>query len=169
MFNLGEFVVNASSGICEIKDIVELDMSGDKTLKSYYLLVPVDEQTAKVFIPVDNASQRIRKVIDSDKANQVIEEIPSISEIVVPSEKERELTYKNAIKSCEPEQLVGIIKSLHRSKRERFAQGKKCTAVDERYSKLAENHLYAELAFALGMQKSDMSQLVSERLEMVSV
>ena len=62
MFNLGEFVVNASSGICEIKDIVELDMSGDKTLKSYYLLVPVDEQTAKVFIPVDNASQRIRKV-----------------------------------------------------------------------------------------------------------
>lgn len=165
MFNLGEFVVNASSGICEIKDVVELDMSGDKTLKSYYLLVPVDEQTAKVFIPVDNAGQRIRKVINSDEASKVIDEIPNISEIVVPNEKERELTYKNAIKSCEPEQLVGILKSLHRRKQERFAQGKKCTAVDERYFKLAESHLYAELAFALDKQKSEMSELISARIE----
>lgn len=164
MYKLGEFVVNASSGICEIKDIVELDMSGDKILKSYYLLVPVDEQTAKVFIPVDNADARMRKVIDSGEANKVIEAVPTIEEIIVKNEKERELTYKNAIKSCDPQQLVGIIKTLYCRKQERIAQGKKCTAVDERYSKLAENHLYAELAFALGKQKNEIEEIIAERI-----
>ena len=164
MFELGDYVVNAINGICEIKDIVELDMTGDKKLKSYYLLVPVDEKTAKVFIPVDSASQRIRPVIEEAVAEQVINNIPTVEEIVITNEKEREATYKQVIKSCEPEKLVAILKSLYHRKQERFAQGKKCTAVDERYFKLAENHLYAELAFALGRKKDEMEQLITDRI-----
>ena len=47
MFNVGDFVLNATNGICEIVDEVDLDMSGNKQIKSYFLLVPVGEQSAK--------------------------------------------------------------------------------------------------------------------------
>ena len=36
MFEIGDYVLNATNGICKISEIVELDMSGDKQLKSYF-------------------------------------------------------------------------------------------------------------------------------------
>ena len=55
MFEIGDYVLNATNGICKISEIVELDMSGDKQLKSYFLLRPVEEENDRVYIPVDNA------------------------------------------------------------------------------------------------------------------
>ncbi len=46
---------------------------------------------------------------------------------------------------------------------ERSAQGKKSTAVDEHYFKLAEESLYSELAFAIGRDKSEMKDLIEEK------
>ena len=39
MFEIGDYVLNATNGICKISEIVELDMSGDKQLKSYFFFV----------------------------------------------------------------------------------------------------------------------------------
>lgn len=36
MFEIGDYVLNATNGICKISEVVELDMSGDKQLKSYF-------------------------------------------------------------------------------------------------------------------------------------
>ena len=164
MFEIGDYVVNATNGICQITEIVEMDLSGDKILKPYYLLVPVEEASARVYIPVETAEKRIRKAINQRQAMQVIDSVKQIDETRINTEKERELRYKEAIKSCDPEKLVSIIKTLYRRRQERMAQGKKSTAIDERYFKLAENHLYAELAFALGRQKDEMEDLIKERV-----
>ena len=75
MFEIGDYVLNATNGICKIKEIVELDMSGDKNPKSYFLLRPIDEENDKVYIPVDNADKRIRKVINKEEAVSIIEMI----------------------------------------------------------------------------------------------
>ena len=45
--------------------------------------------------------------------------------------------------------------------------GKKTTIVDERYFKLAEKQLYSELAFALGVQKSGINQMIEKTLKLV--
>ena len=49
MLEKGSFVVNTSNGICEVSDIVTMDMTG--TEKEYYVLVPIDEKKAKAFLP----------------------------------------------------------------------------------------------------------------------
>ena len=45
--------------------------------------------------------------------------------------------------------------------------GMKTTIVDERYFKLAEKQLYSELAFALGVQKSGINQMIEKTLKLV--
>ncbi len=162
MFEKGNFVVNANNGICEITDIVTMNMSGSN--KKYYLLVPVDEKTAKVYIPVDLAEQRIRLAMTENEALDFIKDIKDIDEAYLENEKEREKTYKEAISSRDPKRLVGIIKTLYLRKQERLGAGKKNTAVDERYFKLAENHLHSELAFALKIEKSEVAQLITSHL-----
>ena len=99
MFEIGDYVLNATNGICKISEIVELDMSGDKKLKSYFLLRPVEEENDRVYIPVDNADKRIRKVITQDEAKAVLDRVPEIEALVVNNEKERETRYKEAVRS----------------------------------------------------------------------
>ena len=57
MFKKGCYVVNTNHGICEISDVVTMNMgSGDR---EYYVLVPIEESTAKVFLPVDIAEKQL--------------------------------------------------------------------------------------------------------------
>ena len=58
----------------------------------------------------------------------------------------------------------GIVKTLYIRKQERTAQGKKITALDERYMRTAENELYSELSLTLGIPKDEMEQYIRERL-----
>ena len=118
MFEIGDYVVNATNGICQIKEVVKMDLSGGKQEKEYFYLEPVDEKSAKAYIPLDIAPTRIRKVIDAKKATEVISAVDSIEELLVSSEREREAIYKAAIKSCEPKELVAMIKNIFRRKTE---------------------------------------------------
>lgn len=60
---------------------------------------------------------------------------------------------------------MGIIKNIYHRKKVRNEQGKKNTAVDERYFKIAENTLYSELAFAVGKKKDEMQELIAATIE----
>ena len=95
-----------------------------------------------------------------EEAQALIESIPDIDEAYIENEKERELTYKEALNSRNPKKLVGIIKTLYLRRQERAEAGKKNTAVDERYFKLAENHLHSELAFAMQVDKCEVNDII---------
>lgn len=163
MFERGSFVVNANNGICEISDIVTMNMSGAE--KEYYVLIPIEEKTAKIFLPVDVAEKRIRPAMKKDEAWSLIKEIKAVDGILVENEKEREKIYKEAINSRDPKRLISIMKTLYIRRKKRFEDGKKSTAVDDRYFKLAENNLHSELAFALGVKKSEVGQIIEENVE----
>ena len=163
MFEKGSFVVNANNGICEVSDIIMMNMTGEE--KEYYVLVPIEEKTAKVFLPVDIAEKRIRPTMKKEDAWKLIREIRAVDETLVENEKEREKIYKEAINSRDPKRLISVMKTLYIRRRERLEAGKKTTVVDERYFKLAENQLYNELAFSLGVQKSEVNQIIEDNIE----
>lgn len=162
MYQIGEYVVKTNNGVCRIEDIVHLNMSGVDEKKEYYLLVPIEDKGAKIYVPVDKAQENLRDVISDDDAWKLIRGIPQIESIWIENEKLREQEYKAAMKDGRPEALVGIIKNLYYRSQARLAEGKKSTAVDERYFRLAENALYSELAFAIGREKEDMDDLIKE-------
>lgn len=160
MFEKGDFVVNASNGICKIEDIVWMNMAGSE--KEYYVLVPLEEKTAKVYLPIDIAPKRIRRVMTESEAWNLIRSVQQIDQVFIENEKEREKIYKDAISSRDPQKLISIIKTLYFRKQERIGAGKKNTAVDERYFKLAENQLHSELAFSLGVEKDKIKQIIMD-------
>ena len=58
---------------------------------------------------------------------------------------------------------MGIIKLICDRKEERVRQGRKVTAVDGRYFKLAENLLYGELEVALDKDTEESHRLIQEQ------
>lgn len=165
MYQVGDYVVKANIGVCRVEKITYLEgMNVDKN-RLYYLLIPLSDEKMKIFVPVDNNTNVFRKALNFDEAWEVINNIPEIEEIYIENEKQREQKYKQVIKDCNPQKLVGIIKTMYRRKQKRNAQGKKSTAMDERYFRLAEEYLYSELALALGKDKREMSRLIEETIK----
>lgn len=164
MFEIGDYVINANNGICKVEDKVHLDLPMSDKKKLYYLIVPIKEKATKLYIPVDSDKQRIRKAMDEEQALEMIDAIPQIDAVWISNDKQREQKYKEAIFSCEPRQLVSILKCMYLRNQQRNAEGKKNTTIDERYFKLAENNLYSELAFAMHKDKEEMKQIITERI-----
>lgn len=164
MFQVGESVVYGGNGICEIREISTIDMPGIPKDRLYYVLSPSADVKKTVYVPVENPKLVIRRLMSKEDAMALIEETPQIETIVVSNEKLREETYKGCMKTCESKEWVRIIKTIYERKQERLHKGKKITAIDERYMKMAEDHLYSELSAVLDIPKNDVPAFIGEKI-----
>lgn len=165
VYEIGDYIVKSVNGVCKVEDILYLSMSEEEEDKLYYLLVPVDDKKEKIYLPVDTANLTIRRVMTEEEVWELIHKVPEIEEESITNEKLCEHKYKEAVRSCNPEVLIGIIKMIYMRRRKRIERGKKSTVVDERYFRLAENSLYSELGFVLQKDKEEISQLIAESVE----
>lgn len=164
MFEIGEYIVYGVKGVCQVEDITHIDIAGADKNRLYYVLTPIGESSGKIYAPTDNQKVMMRRIISKEEADRLIEELPQIEMLWVPNDKQREAKYKEALSTCDYRAWVSIVKTLYVRKQERVAQGKKVTALDERYMRTAENELYSELSLTLGIPKTEMENYIKERL-----
>lgn len=168
MFEKGQYIVHGTTGVCKVEDITTMDMEGISTERLYYVLSPLSQSGGTIFTPTDNQKTFMRAIVSKEEANLLIQDIPDIEELWVTNERSREEMYKTCMRSCDCRELVKIIKTLYLRKQERQVQGKKITATDEKYLRLAEEHLYSELSIPLGIPKDGMELYISEYITALS-
>ena len=167
MFEKGEYIHYGNSGVCIVDDVTTMKLEGVDQEKQYYVLAPLWTKGNKIYTPVDGQKVVIRKILTETEALELIDQMPLIEELIITNDREREDRYKEAMRSGDCRAWVSVLKTLHTRKLERQAAGKKVTSADERYMKAAEDQLYGELAAALNLQKDQMEQYISERMEAV--
>ncbi len=158
MFEKGDYVVYSNNGICRVEDIVTMSMLDEK--KEYYTLIPINEPTAKIYLPLDYKGQRVRLAMNEEQARELCGKIGELEELSIVNEKERERVYKEAMASNDPYILAGVVKTISGRKKARELQGKKSTSIDDRYLKLVENQLYGELCHALQVNKEELEHII---------
>lgn len=154
MFTIGDRVIYGISGVCDITDISTINIDGIPKDKLYYILCPYGKNESFIYAPVENCRVVMRKVLTRSEAEALIAEIPTLEPVDGGTDKQRELLYRECIKSCDCRQLIRVIKTLWLRGQSRIQTGKKSSSLDERYLKLAEDALYGELGLALGLEKS---------------
>ncbi|MDO4961698.1 MAG: CarD family transcriptional regulator [Eubacteriales bacterium] len=164
MYSKGDYVVKANTGICMVEGTVMKRLTESSDEKEYYCLAPLADSRSKVFVSVASEKSNLRMAMTESEAWKLIHDIPSIEVKWIESDKYREQEYKNAMRSNDPRDLVSIIKNLYIRNKEREEKGKKVTAIDDRYFKMAENALYSEIAHALKRDKDDMKQLIVDTI-----
>ena len=164
MFEKGSYIVDGNSGVCQVEDIITMDMKGVPRDRLFYVLNPSAQKGGKIFTPVDNEKTHMRPVLTPEEASKLIDEIPEIEELWIANEKLREAQYKECMKSCDCKEWIKIIKTLYLRKRARSAQGKRITSTDEKYLRMAEDYLYTELEIPLGIPKARMEAYIGERV-----
>ena len=165
MFQKGEFVIYGSKGVCEITDISTIDISGMNREKLYYFLRPVNDRDGKIFIPVDSDKLRMRRILPGEEGRKLVESIPQIGYLGIEDEKQREACYRQAVNDCDCRQWVMVLKTLWKRNRERTARGKKETAMDKKYFRIAQDNLYTELAVSLKIGTDEVKEYIAGKIE----
>ena len=165
MFQIGEYVVYGSTGVCKVVDIGPMNLPGVDKNRKYYTLEPAYSKGSKVFTPVDNNKNVIRPILTEDEANQLIEEIDELENIWIADERKRETVYKEVIARCDCKELMRVIKTIYERKKERMDAGKKITVSDGKYFKMAEDNLYNELSITYQLEPDEVKKYVLDRIK----
>lgn len=164
MFNVNDAVVYASYGVCRIKAIETRDFSGEP--KEYYILQPVGNSKNTFYIPTDSNTlkEKMRKTYSRSEAEDLIGVMPDEDFIWIENENQRKETYRQIIEKGDRHELVKLIKTLYIHRQELDAQHKRLHSADERFLRDAENMLFDELAYALGISRDEVVPYIKEHI-----
>ena len=115
--------------------------------------------------PVEGNKNVLRPIMSREEAYRLIDGIRDMDQLRIADDKQRESRYKEALKTCDCREWIGIIKTLHFRKKDRMARGKRLTEVDERYLKKAKENLYRELSIPLEIPAEDVERFITKRIE----
>lgn len=63
------------------------------------------------------------------------------------------------------EEWIRILKTIYLCKQKRLEAGRKVTAVDAKYFRIAEDNLYGELAVALNIPKTEVETYITGEID----
>lgn len=159
MFQVGEYVIYKMS-LCMVKEIKENHFHG----KDYYVLVPQEDESLIIDIPVENKNQYLRKLITKEEANNIITKIPFIQPIDCNT-RMLENEYKFLLNSNTHEGLIKIIKTTYLRNKERLDSNKQAGDKDLFYFKKAETYFYNELSTVLEMSIEELKLYIAKQIE----
>lgn len=164
VFKIGDYVMCSNKGVCVVENITTLNISGVDKEREYYILKPLYMGGSTVYVPVDSPRDSMRKVLKKEEAEKLIEAIPEIPNLVITNDKLTEQIYKECIRTNNCEDLVKILKTIFQRNQKRLEAGRKVTALDAKYSHMAEDNLYGELAVALEINRKDVEGYIAEAI-----
>lgn len=165
MFEKGEYIVYGMTGVCRVSDITEMNMDGITGSKLYYVLEPTGVNGSRIITPVEGNKNVMRRVMTSEEAYDLIDGLDQIDSLSVRDDKQRENCYKEALKTCDCREWVGVLKTLYLRRQDRLSRGKRMTEVDERYMKKAKENLFGELSIPLGISVAEVEKFILTRIK----
>ena len=156
MYKIGDLVVYKRD-VCRVLEYKEKYFKD----KDYYSLNPIYDNSLKIDVPID--STLLRDVMSKEKAEDIINSIPSI-DIIDVNDKMMENEYKRLINEGGYEGLVSVIKTTYLRNNDRLNSKRKISEKDENYFNTAVKILYGELAVALDMDIEDIKDYIIKRV-----
>lgn len=165
MYQINDLLVYGTRGICMIEDIVERTV--DDSVGSYYVIRPLVVCRSVIYLPTQNLENNpnIRGIITKEEAQRLLDEL-SDSEPLWFADSIRRERYKDIITRGERKELLRMIITLTRHKKKQMKFKKRLHISDERFLADAENILYGEIAYLLGMSYAEVKEKVLAQADM---
>lgn len=166
MYQKGEYVMYASTGVCKVEDITALNnIPGKEEETLYYKLLPV-YGAGSIYIPVDT-KMFMRPVLTREQANELIDQLPQIQECNYEAKDQRNLAdcYRASLRAHEYKELVGMIKAIYQKHKKLEGTGRKLGKADVEYMKQAQALLHGELAVVLDIPFEQVPEYIARRIE----
>lgn len=158
MFKVGELIVHSEHGVCEIDNIIDKTYGG-KT-RTYYELHPIDNNSLKISIPVNNDKVMMLEVMEKEEAIKIIESFKEPGVEWINDVKVRNKEYNKIIQSADRMNISKIVNTLIRKKLEASTNKKSFAEQDKKLLSKTKHILFEELALALDKSYGEIERKV---------
>ena len=158
-FDIGEYVSYGINGMCNIEDIRPMQLSQSVEKMMYYILRPESNPKSTIFVPVNNQKlvSKMREPMTKDEINAMLVRM-----------KDRTLEWESfheILNNGVNQDLILMIRCLHRKRQELVQLGKKLPARDSNTLKTAERLVEEEFAHVLHIKCEEVSDYIRDVLD----
>ena len=163
-FKKGEKVIYSVNGVCEITDITEKVFG--KTVMRYYVLKPISNNEATLFVPVNNENlvRKMKRLMTQSQLDKVLNDISAKEVEWNSNEVIRKEEFRNTISFGNISEILILLKSIWLHRRTQNSKGRKLHISDEMYLREAEKIIKEEVSTVIGVEQDDVIPYVKNKI-----
>ena len=155
MFSVGDRIIYGSTGVCQIEDIVENELTG--VMREYYVMRPVDTNKSTIYVPVDNDKlvSRMREVPSAEKLKAMIQNAKKEQIEWVDNHIRRSELFHEILNEGEIPRILVLFKTLNARSVMLAQENKHLPKTDERIFKECQKLLCSEISAILNVEQNE--------------
>lgn len=167
MYNQGDVVVYASTGVCEIENVGSINIGGIPKDMKYYTLRPLSKSHKETIYVPTTTKAFMRPAISADRAMEYISKIEDIEPVTPDSNNPKVANdfYNSMLKSYDCDNVLTVLVSLVKKRRDVAQKGKFLNQTQQICLKQAEEMLYSEFSQALDTTVEQVRDMVEEKID----
>lgn len=162
MFQVNDYVVYGSTGVCKLVDICQENFGG-RNSREYYVLSPVYGNQMDIFIPTDKEDAPLRPILSRQQVMALIHSMPAVKSEWIADDSYRKAIFGEIIQSGELDRIIQLIKIIFDRKVELEHSGKRLGNTETELLKQAEKILHHEFAFALDLEPDQVLPFIQKQ------
>lgn len=166
-FDIGEYVSYGINGMCNIEDIRPMQLSQCVEKMMYYILRPESNPKSTIFVPVNNQKlvSKMRELMTKDEINAMLVRMKDRTLEWEKDVRFRTENFHEILNNGVNQDLILMIRCLHRKRQELVQLGKKLPARDSNTLKTAERLVEEEFAHVLHIKCEEVSDYIRDVLD----
>ena len=166
-FDIGEYVSYGINGMCNIEDIRPMQLSQSVEKMMYYILRPESNPKSTIFVPVNNQKlvSKMRELMTKDEINAMLVRMKDRTLEWEKDVRFRTESFHEILNNGGNQDLILMIRCLHRKRQELVQLGKKLPARDSNTLKTAERLVEEEFAHVLHIKCEEVSDYIRDVLD----
>ena len=166
-FDIGEYVSYGIIGMCNIEDIRPMQLSQSVEKMMYYILRPESNPKSTIFVPVNNQKlvSKMRELMTKDEINAMLVRMKDRTLEWEKDVRFRTESFHEILSNGVNQDLILMIRCLHRKRQELVQLGKKLPARDSNTLKTAERLVEEEFAHVLHIKCEEVSDYIRDVLD----
>lgn len=166
-FDIGEYVSYGINGMCNIEDIRPMQLSQSLEKMMYYILRPESNPKSTIFVPVNNQKlvSKMRELMTKDEINAMLVRMKDRTLEWEKDVRFRTESFHEILSNGVNQDLILMIRCLHRKRQELVQLGKKLPARDSNTLKTAERLVEEEFAHVLHIKCEEVSDYIRDVLD----
>lgn len=160
MLKLGDYICYGATGVCQITETKKERISG--VTKEYYILKPVFNEKAAVYVPMDNPLliEKMRPILSAAEIKKLITNAKSRNDEWISNDFQRAEQFKETLKNGNRADIIEIIRMIYRRQKELILRGKHLHVSDERTRRDAQTPICSEIAFVKKITPDEALELI---------
>lgn len=166
-FDIGEYVSYGINGMCNIEDIRPMQLSQSVEKMMYYILRPESNPKSTIFVPVNNQKlvSKMRELMTKDEINAMLARMKDRTLEWEKDVRFRTESFHEILNNGVNQDLILMIRCLHRKRQELVQLGKKLPTRDSNTLKTAERLVEEEFAHVLHIKCEEVSDYIRDVLD----